>query len=180
MPSSTTKSKTTSRKRNENPAAGARSRKPLTREQALARSANEYALKGDRPSFGAPVSAQQVLYYEAAVKALRKSKPLALWLGFQSGEKALRALRPVAQGDSSSRTLSAKTKEAFKALDLKLDALHRADGSVNKTWPRKHAIVLVALLSQKPTRKPAAKKAASKTQPAPATPTPSVETPAAA
>jgi hypothetical protein len=123
-----------------------------TREQNLATAANEYARKGSRPNFGAPVSASQITYYEAAIKSLRKKSPTAVALGFKSTESAKRALRPVAQGDKSASSLPVKTREFMTALSLKLTALHSADGKTNKTWPRKHAIVLHAILAEKPAR----------------------------
>lgn len=133
-------------------------RAPKTREAALARAAHEYALSKTGRSYGAPVSEQQIRYYEAALKQLRKSKTIAQFLSFKSNDAALRALRPVATGTASSASLPAATKDAFAKLFIKLNSLHAASGQVNKTWPRKHAIVIVALLSEKPARKSTPKK----------------------
>lgn len=137
-----------------------KSRKPLTREAALAKRANEYALSKNPASFGAPVSAQQIAYYEAAIKSLRKSKSLAQFFAFKSNDAALRYLRPVATGTARSSQLPKPTRDAFDALYKRLTRVHEADNRVNKTWPRKHAIVLVALLTEKPARKPRAPKPA--------------------
>jgi len=167
MPSSRSNKKTT-----ENPGRETRSQRALTREGSIAKSANEFAKKGSRPEFGAPVSASQIAYYEQALKQLRKSKTLAQFLGFKSADAGKRALKPVAQGDKSASALDSKYKDATKALSLKLDALHAKDGKVNKTWPRKHAIVLHALLSEKPApakRTPKPKPAESAPAPAPST-----------
>ena len=135
-------------------------RKPATREQALAQAANAYALAKRPASFGAPVSAAQVAYYEDALKTLRKKGTNAAFLGFRSNDAALRALRPVAQGTASAAQLPKPTKDAFDKLYQRLNLLHAKDNKVNKTWPRKHAIVLAAILSEKAARKPAAKKPA--------------------
>ena len=147
MPSSKTTKKST-----ENAPRVAVKRAPKTREAQVAQRANEYALAKTGVSFGAPVSATQVSYYEAALKAVRKSKTNAQFLGFKSNDSALRALRPVAQGTTKSSSLPKATREAFDALYTRLTLLHDKDGRKNKTWPRKHAIVLVALLSEKPAK----------------------------
>ena len=152
MPSSKT-----TKKSSEN-APGPKARAPKTREAQIAQRANAYA----RPdasvpgsSFGAPVSASQVEMYEKALKSLRKSKPAAQFLGFKSTAIATRELGKVARGNLRSTSLPKPTREAFDQLHTKLEALHVAEGKTNKTWPRKHAIVLHALLTEKPARKPA-------------------------
>ncbi len=164
MPSSKSQSSKSTREN-----AGA-PRRAQTREAGIAQRANEFGTKANGRSFGAPVSGAQVLYYEAACKKLRKSKTLAQFLGFKSGDAAKRALKPVAQGTTSSSALPAATKDAFRKISVALDGLHAADGKVNKTWPRKHAIVLHALLSERPTptRKPKAKPAPAPTTTPPA------------
>ena len=143
-------------------------RTPKSREAAIAQRANDYARPSGTPSFGAPVSATQVELYERALKTLRKTRPLAEFLGFKSRASAVTELGRVARGAKSSRTLSPKTRESFEKLSSKLDSIYRAEQRVNKTWPRKHAIVLHALLTEKPTRKRAASKPKPSPAPAPA------------
>lgn len=169
MPSSSTK------KSNEN-AGGKRGksalptkRAPKSREAAIAQAANVYANPTGLESFGAPVTSVQVAMYERALKALRKQRPVAQFLGFKSAEVAKRELGRVARGTARSASLPKPTRDAFDKLYVKLTALHTAEGKVNKTWPRKHAIVIHALLSEKPARKPAARKPKpTETSPAPA------------
>jgi hypothetical protein len=143
---------------------GPHRRAPETREAALARAANDYICPNGsrRPfvAFGAPVTSTEIVYYEKATKILcktrppgrwfafkRKTWPLGQWFGFENDVDAARQLGKVARGMRRASSLPTHTSNAFTQLDAKLDELYRADGRENKTWPRKHAVVLHALLT---------------------------------
>ena len=143
---------------------GPRRRAPETREAALARAANDYICPNGsrRPlvAFGAPVTSTEIVYYEQATKILCKTRPrgqcfafknkpwpLGQWFGFENDVDAARQLGKVARGMRPASSLPTQTSDAFTQLDAKLDELYRADGRENKTWPRKHAVVLHALLT---------------------------------
>jgi hypothetical protein len=143
---------------------GPRRRAPETREAALARAANDYICPNGsrRPlvAFGAPVTSTEIVYYERATKILCKTRPrgqwfafknkpwaLGKWFGFENDVDAARQLGKVARGIRPASSLPTQTSDAFTRLDAKLDELCRADGRENKTWPRKHAVVLHALLT---------------------------------
>ena len=143
---------------------GPRRREPETREAALARAAHDYICPNGsrRPfvAFGAPVTATEIVYYEQAIKILCKTRPRGQWFafkrktwplgqrfGFENDLDAARQLGKVARGMRRASSLPTHTSNAFAQLDAKLDELYDADGRENKTWPRKHAVVLHALLT---------------------------------
>ena len=143
---------------------GPRRRAPETREAALARAANEYICPNGsrRPfvAFGAPVTSTEIAYYGKATKILcktrppgqwfafkRKTWPLGQWFRFENDVDAARQLGKVARGMRRASSLPTHTSDAFTKLDAKLDELYRADGRENKTWPRKHAVILHAFLT---------------------------------
>jgi hypothetical protein len=123
--------------------------RPTRGRPRIAQRANKFGRAKTLRTFGAPVTDAQVRYYEQALNDLRKSKTIAQFLGFRSTDAALRALRPCAQGYGSAADLPTQTRDSFDKLYKRLTALYAADGKVNKTWPRKHAIVIVALLTEK-------------------------------
>lgn len=154
-------------KKSENPAGRKPTKVVVAPEAKIAQSANALGVAYTKKSFGAPVSTQQVALYQRAMKRAKLTK--AHFVGAPKNVASAKQLLEVAQGKTRANALPEKTKASFAKLSDALDVEHKKDGKVNKTWPRKHAIVLCAIFEAKPAR-PARPKAEPKVE------TPQVET----
>lgn len=134
--------------------------KSLDRERALAKSANAVMTKSGKITLNcAPVSSTQITDVLFAVKSQQIAKRIA------TTQKLLTAY---AANDVPITKLPVKTREYLTAVAEK-SAKHAVKNKrVYKSWPRKNAAILVALLSEKKPRAPRQPKSVEPTTPAPA------------
>ena len=122
------------------------SAKPLDRERTLAKSANAVMTKSGKITLNcAPVSATQISDALFATSGQQIARKIA------TTQKLLTAY---AANDVPITKLPAKTREYLTAVAEK-SATHAAKNNrVYKSWPRKNAAILVALMSAKKPRAP--------------------------
>ena len=135
----------------------------LDRERALAKSANAVMTKSGKLTLNcAPVSSTQISDVLAATKSQQLSRKIAC---------TQKLLTAYAANDVPITKLPAKTREFLTAVADK-SATHAAKNKrVYKSWPRKNAAILVALMNE---RKPRAPRKPKTTTPEP-TPAPAAE-----
>jgi hypothetical protein len=133
--------------------------KSLDREKLLAKSANAVMTKSGKNTLNcAPVSSTQITDMLVATKGQQIAKRIAT---------TQKLLTSYAANDVQITKLPAKTREYLTSVAEKSSKNAVKNKRVYKSWPRKNAAILVALLSEK---KPRAPRAAKSSPPAPAAP----------
>ena len=130
----------------------------LDRERALAKSANAVMTKSGKLTLNcAPVSSTQISDVLFATKSQQLSRKIA------TTQKLLIAY---ASNDVPITKLPAKTREFLTAVADK-SATHAAKNKrVYKSWPRKNAAILIALMNERKPRAPRKPKTTTPAEPA--------------